>query len=607
MPLKKPTRALDKDDKRIYDEHARKYEINEAILAADFPLQEFDSTTELIYLGEEYVAKFFRVIESAYYNLYVALFWEEFEYEQQRKASEIVDYVATGVAIAGAAANAIPLVGQAVSLVLSVVSGIMSAFNLLQKAMTQKFKEYPEEVKLLKGIVESVLNFAKIKPHNKRVILSGVSYYIEMQKEEYNDFVTEDGYLYLGSTTINAILGVLIPQLKKSIVDIKDIGSSEIIGIQDKLIKGAGKDLVNEIEFAANPISDAQVENEKRITKESNADRLDLMRNRQTREYAGGEKYDFEYANVGFDIKLEKTQEIDNTKLYANNVAIAQTIKSFALMLCSNHFCEYYEATLGWNDICHVNKHKVTDMRESEINPYISKFNAESKTRALKARLNRYSQGLAPANLIETHLDLIDESIKGYYKQWLKYYSMGFATDFIEYDEERNFLYFKDIEREVIMQNEGDSRFTNKKKTLEHRFSTMQILISFDYNKYIIDYKSAIELPDKIELMQDFDTRVYFDDSDANKKVPLYFNVSSEFLSIESVKERSGETYYYGDGGEAVSRVYSVTSKYKLIFSKRIFKDALQNEIAKAVEKAIKQNKFQKEHTNIDKLKQNRI
>ncbi|EMZ39139.1 hypothetical protein LS77_000620 [Helicobacter bilis] len=147
------------------------------------------------------------------------------------------------------------------------------------------------------------------------------------------------------------------------------------------------------------------------------------MRNRQSKEKAGSNHYDYEFSKRGFDLKLEKAQEIDITKDLAHQAAVTQVVKGGVLALCSLHYCKRYKALPEYNDICEVKSHIPTDMQEQEINPSIKRFNNQIAHKQLKDSQNRYKEGYQPKITHYLKLDLIDESIDRYYRDYMNLYS----------------------------------------------------------------------------------------------------------------------------------------------------------------------------------------
>lgn len=98
------------------------------------------------------------------------------------------------------------------------------------------------------------------------------------------------------------------------------------------------------------------------------------MQHRQSAEFAGGNKYDYEYSKVGFSIKLEKAKTISPLKQFAKNAMVTQVVKEFVLTLCSMHFAKRYLALLEYNDLLILEKHIVADMVERGNKPNFNKI-----------------------------------------------------------------------------------------------------------------------------------------------------------------------------------------------------------------------------------------
>lgn len=353
---------------------------------------------------------------------YTALYYEKKQEEKLAGALDLAnDLVMGAVNLAGSIVSLIPG-GQVIG---SIISGVATALKAIFDIIITKTRTYPPRINDLPKLISMFIKWAKISPKNQQIIMDGTHHYVEMQKEELNDFVKEDGYVELDSFMLFYIAKNLLPQYKEMIKKAtKSVGEQTNPQITDIYPQGAGKDDTNEIDFAKEPIKDSQEEKERRTSEgKSDGAILDSMRHRQTAELPGGSKYDYEYSKVGFNIKLGKAQIISPLKQFAKNAMVTQLVKEFVLMLCSMHYVRRYLALPEYNDLLIVEKHRVTDMVEEEINPALIKFNSQSKFETLKAQHERYNNGYRPTITHQVLLDLKDESVEKYYTQYNTLYA----------------------------------------------------------------------------------------------------------------------------------------------------------------------------------------
>ena len=358
---------------------------------------------------------------------------------------DVVNYVLTAASIGS---NFIPLVGQLASAILALAQLGLEIIH----TFTKKFWKYPEYINELYFVIKMFVTWAKISDGNKQELLSGVTNYIEMQKEEFNDLVHEEGYVELDELSIMYIMDNYLPAFKARVKKVmKKSGKDLSQAIPDINPTAPGKDDTNEIDFAREP----QEENPQEKREHSNENEgkiLDSMRNRQSKEMPGSNHYDYEYSKMGFNIKLEKAQEIDITKDLAHEAAVAQVVKGGVLALCSLHYCKRYKATNGFNDICEVKAHIPTDMQAQEINPSIKRFNNQMAHKQLKDSQNRYKEGYQPKITHYLKLDLIDESIDRYYRDYMNLYSQlseesKLKFNFVEMNEKKELFVYRTYDK----------------------------------------------------------------------------------------------------------------------------------------------------------------
>lgn len=403
---------------KIEDIRKDTYPYNQSFLDKyPFMLTSFKSDNlPMIVLDSEEIDLIFDLAINYYRKLRRLKVLEDMKWGITQLSTDVVQY---SLSIANIALNCIPAVGQLASLIISLVQLGLEIIH----TFTKKFWEYPDYINELYFVIKMFVTWAKISDGNKQELLSGVTNYIEMQKEEFNDFVHEEGYAELDELSIMYIMDNYLPAFKARVKKVmRKSGKDLSQAIPDINKTAPGKDDTNEIDFARNP----QEENPQEKREHSNENEgkiLDTMRNRQSKEMPGSNHYDYEYSKRGFNIKLEKAQEIDITKDLAHEAAVAQVVKGGVLGLCSLHYCKRYKATNGFNDICEVKAHIPTDMQAQEINPSIKRFNNQMAHKQLKDSQNRYKEGYQPKITHYLKLDVIDESIDRYYRDYMNLYS----------------------------------------------------------------------------------------------------------------------------------------------------------------------------------------
>lgn len=448
------------------------------------PLKDPNAESPIILLEEATLEIAFKITEALYYELYIDLCKEEDIQEIGEIGSATLQAASAatnaGLSIAlivAGGANAAPVLGQIVSSVAIATAVITAVVDYIK----QKAKTYPDSIQNIKKIITLWIHFAKISDENKKILMDGVEHYIFMQKAEYNDFMHPDDYKILNSAMVEYILFQMLPAFRQLLLRLaRKGGKAQSQPVMDTYPQAAGKDTTNEIDFAYNPQKDSKEEAERKTTNsESKGKILDSMRGRDNADKAGNQKYDFEYANLGWDIKLAKAVEIDFLPMHAHNTAVAQTIKTFVLQLCSLHYAKLYwennalpplfapifydykrqntysifdaqkqgisvwesfKVTMLFDDFARIESNIPLDMKEKEINPHIKKFNAESSFNALKQQQKRYTQGFNPMVIHAVKLDLIDESIEKYYRIYQSLYAQLKNETKIWYE----FIEFKD-------------------------------------------------------------------------------------------------------------------------------------------------------------------
>ena len=413
-------------------------------------------------------------------SFYTALYYEKKKEEKDAGIADLANEITMGaISTAGSIVSVIPG-GQLIG---SIISGVATALKTMIDIIITKTRKYPPRINDLPKVISMFIKWAKISPKNQNIIMDGTYHYIEMQKEEYNDFVKEyeAGYVELDSVLLHLIAFNLLPQYKEMVKKaMKSGGEQTYAQIPDIYPQGSGKDNTNEIDFAKEPIKDTQEEKERR-TSESKSDGaiLDFMRHRQTAELPGGSKYDYEYSKVGFNIKLGKAQIISPLKQFAKNAMVTQLVKEFVLTLCSMHFAKRYLALPEYNDLLILEKHIVTDMSEEEINPSLIKFNTQSKYETLKAQHERYNNGYRPTITHQVLLDLKDESVEKYYTQYNTLYAQ------LSDEAKKKFGF-------IIMDANGNLLI---KHTITSYYDIYIHDIDYIYKDYLNLYKKDIQLP----------------------------------------------------------------------------------------------------------------
>lgn len=482
----------------------RIYQGQKLIQKYGIPLKVNNPESPIIHLVTDELEIVFKMIESLYYELYLDLC----DVEEREEIVNIGNLaVNTYLTIASIIMNMMPGIGQAIATIIAVVSAI-------KDVIIKKSKTYPKSIKNIRKIVELLVNYAKINDENKDILLNGVDTYIKMQENEYNDYMHPDDYVVLNSYLIETILFIILPKYQQMFKRLsKRGGNPEFLDINDIFPQAGGKDNTNEIDYPKEPIKDEKMEKERRTSEsESDGATLDSMRNRQSSEMAGSNKYDYEYSNTGNETKLAKANYIDNTKIYAHNTIVAQSIKSFVLQICSLHYCRIYEAmpielyqlitpaTAAWaliqheqylekiakykptawewfkciflvDDFCRIDSHIPLDMKESEINPHIKRFNGNSSYETLRKKQERYKDGYYPIMLRDILLEYIDESVERYYKEYLNLYTQ------IKDKEWHDYIEFKD--NKLIL-----SQHIKSKSDIEIYAHEYDSKLYVDYNEY---------------------------------------------------------------------------------------------------------------------------
>ena len=382
-----------------------------------FMLTSFKSDNlPMIVLDNEEIDLIFDLATHFYRKLRRLKVLEDMKWGIVALTKDVANYVLT---VANIGANFVPVIGQIVSLMITLIQvGLEIAHTL-----TKKFWKYPDYINELYFVIKMFVTWAKISDGNKQELLSGVTNYIEMQKEEFNDLVHEEGYAELNEISIMYIMDTYLPAFKERVKKVMRKSAKDLSqAIPDINPTAPGKDDTNEIDFAKEP-QEQNPQEKREHSNENEGKILDTMRNRQSKEKPGSNHYDYEYSKRGFDIKLEKAQEIDITKDLAHKAAVAQVVKGGVLALCSLHYCKRYKALLEFNDICEVKSHIPMDMQEQEINPSIKRFNNQMAYKQLKDSQNRYKEGYQPKITHYLKLDLIDESIDRYYRDYMNLYT----------------------------------------------------------------------------------------------------------------------------------------------------------------------------------------
>ena len=573
-----------------------------------FMLTSFKSDNlPMIVLDSEEIDLIFDLAINYYRKLRRLKVLEDMKWGITQLSTDVVQY---SLSIANIALNCIPAVGQLASLIISLVQLGLEIIH----TFTKKFWEYPDYINELYFVIKMFVTWAKISDGNKQELLSGVTNYIEMQKEEFNDFVHEEGYAELDELSIMYIMDNYLPAFKARVKKVmRKSGKDLSQAIPDINKTAPGKDDTNEIDFARNP----QEENPQEKREHSNENEgkiLDTMRNRQSKERAGSNHYDYEYSKRGFNIKLEKAQEIDITKDLAQEAAVAQVVKGGVLALCSLHYCKRYKATNGFNDICEVKAHIPTDMQAQEINPSIKRFNNQMAHKQLKDSQNRYKEGYQPKITHYLKLDVIDESIDRYYRDYMNLYSQlseesKLKFGFVELTESKEaWCYSSHIckektqgkrtppsneEAKKIIENYTKQREIKQKefKNTNKRFYLRQVNLSktdLTIKKYEFQAVDSVYADSNHKVFSvSFDSEGF-----RHTQETKYFYVDSiatgEF-SIEVYQEKWGG----GENGWGSEWViyYCLLITHRVTLKHKIDKGILQNEIGKITTQLASENK----------------
>lgn len=518
---------------------------------------------------------------------------------------DVASYVLMAASIGS---NFIPLVGQLVSAILALAQLGLEIIH----TFTKKFWEYPDYINELYFVIKMFVTWAKISEGNKQELLSGVTNYIEMQKEEFNDLVHEEGYAELNELSIMYIMDNYLPAFKARVKKVmKKSGKDLSQAIPDINPTAPGKDDTNEIDFARNP-QEENPQEKREHSNENEGKTLDSMRNRQSKEMPGSNHYDYEYSKRGFEIKLEKAQEIDITKDLAHQAAVTQVVKGGVLALCSLHYCKRYKALREFNDICEVKAHIPTDMQEQEINPSIKRFNNQIAHKQLKDSQNRYKEGYQPKITHYLKLDLIDESIDRYYRDYMNLYSQlseesKLKFGFVELTESKEAWFYSphickektqgkrnppsEEEAKKIIENYTKQReikkkeFESKEENANKRFYLRQVDLSrtdltlkkyaFQKEDYVFsdsNHKIFIASYDGEGFRHTIKTQYFYVDSIATGEFSIHpYEVETFTGGGENGWESEWVTYY------RLLITHRVTLKHK------VDKDFLQKEIGKLV------------------------
>ena len=586
---------------KIEDIRKDTYPYNQSFLDKyPFMLTSFKSDNlPMIVLDSEEIDLIFDLAINYYRKLRRLKVLEDMKWGITQLSTDVVQYC---LSIANIALNCIPAVGQLASLIISLVQLGLEIIH----TFTKKFWEYPDYINELYFVIKMFVTWAKISDGNKQELLSGVTNYIEMQKEEFNDFVHEEGYAELDELSIMYIMDNYLPAFKARVKKVmRKSGKDLSQAIPDINKTAPGKDDTNEIDFARNP----QEENPQEKREHSNENEgkiLDTMRNRQSKERAGSNHYDYEYSKRGFNIKLEKAQEIDITKDLAHEAAVAQVVKGGVLGLCSLHYCKRYKATNGFNDICEVKAHIPTDMQAQEINPSIKRFNNQMAHKQLKDSQNRYKEGYQPKITHYLKLDVIDESIDRYYRDYMNLYSQlseesKLKFGFVELTESKEaWCYSSHICKEKTQGKRTPPSNEEAKKIIENYTKQREIKQKEFKNTNKRFYLRQVNLSKTDLTIKKYEFQavdsVY---ADSNHKV---FSVSFDSEGFRHTQETK---YFYVDSiatGEFSIEVYQVEERwggendnrewvtyYRLLITHRVTlkhkvdKDFLQKEIGKLV------------------------
>ena len=501
---------------------------------------------------------------------------------------------------------------------------------------------YPEEINKLFNAMKMLITWGKFNEKNQIFLLGGIYNFIEAQKEEINDFFTADGYEEFTSFKIQLIIQMIQsyrPYFKKLS---RRGGRAEGIAINDIYPQAAGKDDTNELDFCKEPMRDTAVEKERRTSegKEAGAT-LDYMRNRHASEKAGGVKYDYEYSKVGFDIKLEKGINIDLTKIYAHNAAVAQTLKSFILELIKEQWYEKYEAGdfFSFIEKLTVNNHKVTDLKEEEINPSIQKFNTEAGYKSLTNNLNRYPQGYYPIISHDIKLDLINESNEKYYKDYNEIYSQLSGENLAKfnkiqhnkeadvfYKEKSKIIYFyipnishdTKLTKEAALNAYKDNIYKAEPKSIMFNIVYENQDTNKDTKKYNNNTHHLITKYQNSNMQSNNTTFTFFLNSfDTNtlksikkdSNIRYFYIISCNATEVLNIEKEGGETKLYDFLTKTFITIANHTHYFKtlLVWNEIVSKTEVQKEtkeVQNALNKELEANGIKETKENINKLTQ---
>lgn len=550
---------------KIEDIREHDYPYNQSFLNQyPFMLTSFKSDgLPMIVLDNDEIDLMFDLATHFYRKLRRLKVLEDMKWGIVSLTKDVVNYVLTAASIG---ANFIPVIGQMASLLISLLQLGLEIAHLA----TKKFWKYPDYINELYFVIKMFVTWAKISEANKQELLSGVTNYIEMQKEEFNDLVQEEGYAELDELSIIYIMDNYLPAFKARVKKVmKKSGKDLSQAVPDINKTAPGKDDTNEIDFARNP-QEENPQEKREHSNENEGKTLDSMRNRQSKEKPGSNHYDYEYSKMGFDIKLEKANEIDITKDLAQEAAVAQVVKGGVLALCSLHYCKRYKALPEYNDICEVKSHIPTDMQEQEINPSIKRFNNQIAHKQLKESQNRYKEGYQPKITHYLKLDLIDESIDRYYRDYMNLYTQlseesKLKFGFVELTESKEAWFYSphickektqgkrtppsEEEAKKIIENYTKQReikqkeFESKEENVNKRFYLRQVDLS---NTDLTLKKYEFQAADSVYV-------------DSNHKV---FNVSYDSGGVRHTQETQ---YFYVDSiatGEFSTHAYEVEERW---------------------------------------------
>ena len=487
---------------------------------------------------------------------------------------------------------------------------------------------YTERLYGLYNVIYLLLRFAKISNKNQNIILSGVSYYIRAQEKEIDDFNNQIEDDYLGPSMINVIINSLIIPFENATRKLLKKGSNiKPLAIPDLYPQAPGKDTTNEINFSKNPYEET---NDKQ-NDESEGSILDTMRNRQSKYKAGGANYDYEYENTGINVKLEKANALDLTKDYAYQSAITQTLKSYVLLLCSNHYYKYYQVRTIIDELTRE-KNIPLDMKEEEINPSIKRFNNELNFKQTKQALDRYSQGLPPQFIRFFKLDLLDESEEKYIKIFEEGYSQlseinkmkigEFRKENgkfykIKYDyyteeypientkennkENNNTTLNKDDKDEETLKAEADAKKQQdaikqaEKIIKDNKMPTSEGFLNVCKNLFFKEYRGYENIESRIENKDTIKSTLYYSE---------YNNTGSQVVKKETYAThiKNKDFYWNAIGYEILNEKISVL--YRIDYKIETDKGQIQQDIKKMQEMLNKElnNPNDRIENNISKL-----